>query len=182
MYKEEKKKLRKTIAQKKTLQSVATLSALSSTLLKQLEESAAFIRAHHILLYYSLPDEVCTHAFIEKWSKEKNILLPVVKGNDLELRQYRGKESLHIGAYHIMEPGGPVWTNLQQIELSIVPGVGFDRRGHRLGRGKGYYDRLLPQLTSYNIGICFGFQLLDAVPTEEFDITMDEVWTEKGKV
>ncbi|MDR0745007.1 MAG: 5-formyltetrahydrofolate cyclo-ligase, partial [Mediterranea sp.] len=51
----------------------------------------------------------------------------------------------------------------------------FDTSGSRLGRGKGYYDKLLAKLTAYKIGICFPFQLLDEIPAEEFDIQVDEV-------
>ena len=54
--------------------------------------------------------------------------------------------------------------------------MAFDACGHRLGRGKGYYDRLLPRLSHcYKIGICFDFQKVPSVPTEPTDIAMDEV-------
>ena len=66
------------------------------------------------------------------------------------------------------------------IDLIIVPGVGFDRQGNRLGRGKGYYDRLLPRIPSaYKIGICFPFQLVEEIPAEPFDIRMDEIVTKE---
>ena len=69
------------------------------------------------------------------------------------------------------------------IDLAIIPGVSFDRKGNRLGRGKGYYDRLLNKLNVYKIGICFQFQLTEpGLPTEDSDIPMDEVWTENGNV
>ena len=61
--------------------------------------------------------------------------------------------------------------------------MSFDYNGNRLGRGKGFYDRLLSELSVYKIGICFGFQIWnEGIPTEEFDVIMDEVWTEKGRV
>jgi 5-formyltetrahydrofolate cyclo-ligase len=63
----------------------------------------------------------------------------------------------------------------ETVELAIVPGIAFDRSNHRLGRGRGYYDRLLPQLNSYILGICFDFQLFDAIPYDEYDVPMDEV-------
>jgi 5-formyltetrahydrofolate cyclo-ligase len=128
-------------------------------------------------MYYSLKDEVQTDAFIEKWYQQKNILLPVVQGEDLILRQYTGKESLQTGAYHIEEPVGEVFSSYQKIDAVIVPGVAFDKKGNRLGRGKGYYDRLLPQLKATKIGICFPFQLVEEVPTEPFDIKMDKIIT-----
>ena len=80
------------------------------------------------------------------------------------------------------EPGGEDFTDYEEIELGIIPGVSFDRQGNRLGRGKGYYDKLLPLLThSYNIGICYRFQAQEEIPAEPFDRPMDEVWTEEGR-
>lgn len=151
-------------------------------MLSKLENHPAFRQAHTILLYYSLPDEVQTHEFVERWSREKQIILPVAKGDELELRQYTGPQDLQKGSFGIEEPTGELYDTPEQIELTIVPGVSFDRNGNRLGRGKGYYDRLLPQLRSYNIGICFGFQLSEEIPSEPLDRVMDEVWTEEGKV
>ena len=58
------------------------------------------------------------------------------------------------------------------------PAWAFDRQGNRLGRGKGYYDRLLPHLpTAYKIGICFPYQLVNDIPTDAHDIRMDEIIT-----
>lgn len=130
------------------------------------------------MLYHSLKDEVDTHAFIRKWSRKKRILLPVVVGDDLELRIYTGPEDMTIGAYGIKEPIGELFTDYAAIDFIAVPGVAFDRSGNRLGRGKGYYDRLLPRIPSaYKAGICFPFQLVEEVPAEAFDIRMDEVIT-----
>ena len=70
----------------------------------------------------------------------------------------------------------PLETNEKEPDLIIVPGVAFDLEGHRLGFGAGYYDRFLKQIPqAYKIGICFNFQKVKAVPTEETDIKMDEV-------
>lgn len=155
----------------------------SAALLKKLEQHPKFAAAHTVLLYYSLKDEVQTHAFVEKWYRQKRILLPVVKGDALELRIYTGKECLKTGeAYRIEEPEGEAFTAYEEIDLSIIPGVSFDDKGNRLGRGKGYYDKLLPLLHSYNIGVCYNFQVSSHIPTEPFDRVMDEVWTEDGKV
>ena len=154
----------------------------SSALLKQIEEHPRFIASKTVLLYYSLGDEVQTHAFVEKWHTQKKVLLPVVRGDILELRHYTGKECLQVGAYGIEEPTGKNFTSYDEIELGIIPGMSFDRQGNRLGRGKGYYDKLLPLLThSYNIGICYMFQAREEIPAEPFDQRMDEVWTEYGR-
>ena len=131
-------------------------------------------------MYYSLPDEVKTHSFIDKMiANGKKVLLPVVIGaENLEIREYSGKQDLKEGAFHIMEPAGILFpkNRYSEIEVGIIPGMGFDKEGNRLGRGKGYYDRFLQQIPSlYKIGICFPFQMLEYIPTEATDIKMNEV-------
>lgn len=128
-----------------------------------------------MLLYHSLPDEVRTWDFVDRWCGSKRVLLPVVVGDDLELRLYTGRDSLRLGMYNILEPVGPLFTDYDSIDLAVIPGVAFTRDGVRLGRGKGYYDRLLPRINSPKIGICFPFQILDFIPTEPFDVRMDDV-------
>lgn len=151
----------------------------SAEILAALEAHPAFRAATTVLLYHSLKDEVDTHEFIRNWSREKRILLPVVVGDDLELRLYTGPEDLKPGAYDIEEPTGELFTDYADIDFIAVPGVAFDRNGNRLGRGKGYYDRLLPRIPSaYKAGICFPFQLVEEVPAEPFDIRMDEIITQ----
>lgn len=179
--KEKKKALRKQIKEEKNRHQPEELLEKSSFLLQQIEQHPRFIAASTILMYYSLGDEVQTHAFVEKWHFTKKILLPVVRGDILELRHYTGKDCLEEGAFHIEEPTGENYTDFDEIELGIIPGVSFDRRGNRLGRGKGYYDKLLPFLHSYNIGICYQFQAREEIPSESFDRKMDEVWTEEGR-
>ncbi len=180
--KQQKKELRKQIAERKRQYSMEQRKALSEALLLQLEQHPRFVDARTVLLYHSLSDEVQTHDFVEKWYRQKRILLPVVKGDTLELRLYTGKQCLATGeSYGIEEPTGEAFTHYNEIELSIIPGVSFDAQGNRLGRGKGYYDRMLPLLSSYNIGICFGFQVSPSIPCEPFDRPMDEVWTEAGR-
>ena len=67
-----------------------------------------------------------------------------------------------------------------RLDLIIVPAVAFDRRGNRLGRGKGFYDRLLQKAKCPKIGIAYHFQLLDEIPAEPHDIPMDKIITEQG--
>lgn len=172
--------MRKQIAQEKKSRDANRLMTSSIALLEQLEKHPRFIASRTVLLYYSLGDEVYTHDFVEKWHTAKKILLPVVTGDELEIRLYTGKSCLRTGAFHIEEPTGEPFTDYGEIELAMIPGVSFDRQGNRLGRGKGYYDKLLPKLSSYNIGICHQFQTREVIPAEPFDKKMDEVWTEEG--
>ena len=169
--------LRKYIRELKE-QHKASAPSDSEQIIQELEADARFQTAQIVLMYHSLPDEVDTHAFIEKWCKQKTVLLPVVIGNELELRLFQNANELTTGAFGIAEPTGKVFTNFNSIDLAIIPGMAFDRQGNRLGRGKGYYDRLLPKLTNaYKIGICFPYQLVEEVPTEETDVSMHKVIT-----
>lgn len=177
---ERKKELRKQIALLKA-QHQTSATHQSAEILAALETHPAFRAANTVLLYHSLKDEVDTHAFIRKWSHAKQILLPVVAGDDLELRLYTGPEDLAPGAYGIEEPTGEPFTRYESIDFVLIPGVAFDRNGNRLGRGKGYYDRLLPRIPSaYKAGICFPYQLVEEVPAEPFDVRMDEIITLQG--
>ncbi|MBQ8672977.1 MAG: 5-formyltetrahydrofolate cyclo-ligase [Bacteroides sp.] len=176
---EQKKELRRLIASLKR-EHRATALCRSREIMERLEHHPVFQASDTVLLYHSLPDEVNTHEFVERWGGRKQLLLPVVVGDDLELRRYDGPSSMQVGAYGILEPVGENFTDYAAIGFVAVPGVAFDARGNRLGRGKGYYDRLLPRLTAaYKAGICFSFQLLPAIPTAPFDIRMDGIVTER---
>jgi len=156
-----------------------TLHSQSDEILGILEKHPVFQAAQTVLLYHSLKDEVDTHSFIQKWSNRKRILLPVVKGNYLELRVYTGPEDLKTGKFGIEEPIGFTFTDYASIDLAVIPGVAFDNKGNRLGRGKGYYDRLLPYIPAFKMGICFPFQLIEEVPADTFDVRMDLIITTK---
>ena len=132
------------------------------------------------MLYHSLPDEVDTHTIVDSLLMNgKTILLPRVTGEGtMELHRYNSPKDMEIGAYGIMEPTGPLFTDYADIDLAIVPGVAFDHDGNRMGRGKGYYDRFLPLIPdTYKIGVCFPFQMITSIPAEEHDIRMDEIIT-----
>lgn len=167
--------LRTQIRAAKRQHSTAQLAAFSKTLCDNILQKSAFQSAHTLLLYSPLPDEVDVFALIDNaYNNGKCVLLPKVVGDDLELRIYKGVESLACGAFGILEPTGEVFWDYDSIDLAIIPGMAFDRYGNRLGRGKGYYDRLLPRLkNAYKIGVCFPFQYFDEIPCEEHDVRMD---------
>lgn len=170
-----KEEIRRLIRQEIKRYSLDELNSMSEDILSTIEEQPSFIQTQHILLFHSLTDEVNTHKFIEKWKRLKHIYLPVVKGDDLEIVLYGDKSSLKTGKFGILEPHGIKIKNLSILELAIIPGVAFDIKGNRLGRGRGYYDRLLPKLSCIKLGICFPFQILETIPTEEHDIRLDGI-------
>ncbi len=148
---------------------------------ERLEKTAAFLMADHILMYHSLPDEVFTHSFLGKWGKRKHFYLPRVNGVNLEILPY-DESHLELGSFHIEEPTGSETVDPSQIELVVVPAVAYDRRGNRLGRGKGFYDRLLKNTRATKVGIGYEFQLVDEVPTEPHDVAMDIIITQNSTI
>lgn len=174
--KEIKKLLRSKIKDLKKQYTKEEKKELSKPIFERLESKTWFKSSKIILLYWSMDDEVFTHDFILKWYKEKTILLPCVDGDDLRLRIFEGMDSMKVGeCFSILEPVGEEFLDYEDIDLMIVPGIAFDKKGNRLGRGRGFYDRLLSITNSRKVGIGFDFQYLDHVPTEDFDIRMDEI-------
>lgn len=152
----------------------------SEDVMMKLENTQQFKSAKTILLFHSLPDEVCTHELIEKYASKKKILLPVIDGEKWHIREYKG--DLKTGEYNIQEPTGGNYYDYGSIDLVVVPGVCFDKDKGRVGRGKGYYDRILKEIKAFKIGICFDCQLLSKVPADEWDVKMDQVMTAKQEV
>lgn len=174
----DKSDLRKCVKAAVKALSLAEKQHLSDSLLEQVEAHSRFAAARTVMLFYSLPDEVCTHAFVERWAAVKTVLLPVVDGDELELRRYIPGGELCESAFHIGAPVGQAFTAYADIDLVLVPGVAFDAAGNRMGRGRGYYDRFLSQPAlkrAYKLGICYPCQLVEQVPTNSFDVPVDAV-------
>lgn len=169
--------IRQEIRRRKAACTAQQKTALSHTVINLLQALPQWQRAKTVLLYHSLPDEVCTHDLvIHAHQAGKQVLLPVVVGDNLELREYQNEGRLSEGSFHIMEPKGEAFTDFEAITLAVIPGVAFTKKGQRLGRGKGYYDRLLPLLKkAYKVGICWPFQLVEDIPCEPHDIPMDAI-------
>lgn len=150
----------------------------------ELEELAQYLRDWNtVLLYWSLADEVGTHALVEYLYREGHrVLLPrVVSDTEMTLHVYAGREQMSAGAWGILEPttqGVDTATlNAGRDMVAVIPGMAFTIDGRRLGRGKGYYDRLLKRVPYiYKVGLCYDWQLVDEVPTNKYDVGMDKVW------
>ena len=171
----DKNTIRQQIKQKKAIYEKSVLLKESQSVIDILETDKDFVEAKTILMYYSLPDEVQTIGLIEKYKNVKNILLPSVNGDNLSLHMYTPYSELKPGKYGIFELNGQEFDDYETINLAIIPGVAFDKSFNRLGRGKGFYDRLLPKLNCKTIGICFDFQFLDYIPSEYHDCKVDKI-------
>jgi 5-formyltetrahydrofolate cyclo-ligase len=127
--------------------------------------------------------EVDTTNLIEHLLRqEQRVVLPLVDFQEHLLQHYyiQSLNDVIAGAFGIREPDVRVCVRAKtsDLDIVIVPGVAFDRRGHRLGSGHGYYDRFLAEIESLRVGLAFGAQIVDEVPVNDYDQAMDFIVTE----
>jgi 5-formyltetrahydrofolate cyclo-ligase len=163
----------------------------SARIMEVLMEMPAYRRAERVLWYVGARDEVRTAAAIARaLADHKTVAVPYCVGPELKLFCLQQWEELAPGAFGILEPA-EVWKHRsdrvvppERLDLVIVPGVAFDRRGGRLGYGAGYYDRLLAALSprAVRVGVGYRCQLVESVPMADHDVRMDWVVTETGAI
>lgn len=172
----QKQQLRDSLRLLLSKQDPADLEQESGLIISKLETNPEFQSAKTILLYYPLPDEVDTRELIQKWYTHKSILLPVVRNKStMMLRPYTGENNLQVNHWGIKEPLGQEFTDYASIDLTVIPGLAFDQQGHRLGRGKAYYDRFLSKLQCPIIGLCFACCYLETLPVDPWDMPIHKV-------
>ena len=172
---ESKSALRRIVRDRGELYDGRTRAAMSQRVMEAVGRFPPFADAASVALYWSLPAEVDTHAFVEKWAVRKKVYLPVMRGDGLSLRKFTGRNELREARFGIREPVGEEETCLRRIDLIVVPAMGYDPYGNRLGHGKGCYDRLLTCEGPLKIGVCFEYQFFEHVPADAHDVPVDWV-------
>lgn len=176
-----KSELRTFIKDLKTQYAVSQLEEMSDEVFSVVEITGYFQNAKSVFIYNSLPDEVATLKFVEKWASGKKFFMPVIEGDEMIFRTYSDSSQTRVGVLGINEPLGEVGIPKAN-DLIIVPGLAFDRTMNRLGRGKGYYDKYLASTKAVKMGVCFDFQLLDSIPTDTHDVKMDVLVSENDLI
>jgi len=139
-----------------------------------------FQKAKTVMFYIALRGEVKTDEMIRQAKKlGKTVAVPVCRKNRVTLRPCKliDGAKLQRGPYGVCEPAVRESIRLEDLELVIVPGVAFDKKGRRLGRGKGCYDRFLKRLPADipSIGLAFDFQILPNIPATSQDVDVNKV-------
>lgn len=197
----EKRNIRKRILSLRNEMPLKHREENSNKILHILYGTERYKEAKAILAYVDYQSEVITTPLIIRASTEnKQVFAPRVAGEEMEFYRISGMEDLAEGYKGIREPicgagfmdGICAYKALKEkalVEakgvLMLMPGAAFDRDGHRIGYGKGFYDRYLKLLTdaginAYKIALCYECQLLSEVPYENHDISVDMVITENG--
>ena len=152
---------------------------------KQLCELDEFKQAQVIMIYLSLPREVDTSAAIlEAFETGKKALVPKVIWLERKLIPVVIETlncEMEIGRFGLRNPVSNQTLPVSDIELVVIPGLGFDEVGNRIGRGAGFYDRFLAdnQFSGLRCGLAFEDQVLNTIPVSEHDMCLDLLVTEK---
>ena len=158
--------------------------SIQCTALKRLEYRDARV----VVLYSPVENEVDTSLMLsDALTSGKEVFYPKLSLVDRPgFARIRSAEDLVLGRYGILEPAGSETLEPTDGDGSTfyIPGLLFDRQGHRLGRGGGWYDRVLQGLGSqgFFVGLAFEFQLVDALPTEKWDQRVHCIITEKSQI
>ena len=143
--------------------------------------SDLFQHARCLALYSAIHNEVLTETVsIRAIESGKTLVYPRIKNNDLVFVEVRSSNDLAPGAFGVLEPQGDNTIPADSLDLVIVPGVAFDLVGHRLGYGRGFYDRALSvcRADCVKLGFAYDSQLLAALPAAEHDQTLSVLMTE----
>ena len=142
----------------------------------------AYRQARCVGLYSPFLNEVQTEQVAARCLADgKRLAYPRVAGEELEFVQVAGPRELVPGAFGILEPAVGQVLAPGEIDLFVVPGVAFDLAGHRLGYGKGYYDRALGRAPAgtERVGFAYEFQVLGQLPAADHDCRLTELVTEQ---
>lgn len=133
------------------------------------------------MFFVSFNSEVNTHDMIKNSLKNKTVIVPKIVNNEIEPSVIIDFDSMiPSGKFGILEPMGLMKIAYKNIDLVLVPGIAFDKEGHRVGYGFGYYDKFLKKVPkAAKIGLCFDFQVVDKLPREEHDVPVDLIVTEE---
>lgn len=171
----------------------AEQNKLDKEISNRLFQTKAYQNCKMIFTYLSFRSEVDTRAIIQKSLLDgKDVFLPRVEDKNMDFYQIRNLEGMIISKFGVSEPPKEVINRYNKTQdypvkqnLMLLPGLAFDSKGNRIGYGAGYYDRYLSEFSLthfYKIGLAYDFQVIENIPTDEFDIKADAILTPDGLI
>ncbi len=171
----DKKELRKRIREQKRAMTPERIEQASRKLGEMFLETEQYRNAKTVYGYLPYNQEVCTVPMLEQALADgKKVAVPKVYGDEMKFIYMTDLTKVAKSDFGIPEPvaDGPVADD--PTALVLMPGLAFDKEGHRIGYGGGFYDKFLSQEPEHpTIALCYDFQMLGQLPTEEFDIPVD---------
>lgn len=177
-----KSAIRNNLLQQRRQLASAEVRRRSFAVEQQLWRLPVFQSASRLALYSPVQNEVATLQLLrDALAARRQVAMPRVSGENLQFALIQSPEDLLPGTFGVLEPtSGCELVAVESLELVVVPGVGFDRQGHRLGYGKGYYDRALGKAGAsvHRVGLAFDFQLVERLPVFDHDMRLHYLITE----
>ncbi len=182
----DKKHLRQKLRNQRNQLTKGEVQTRSATIIARIMALDVYQHAQIVACYVSVGCEVDTRAFLD-WAlvAGKQIAVPVTLGEGcMVFQRLVDLTELQPAQLGLLEPRLDTKNVVspQMLDLVFVPGVVFDRQGHRIGTGGGYYDRFLACTQAMRVGLAYDFQLIDAVPFDVHDVVMDIIVTEREVV
>ena len=176
-----KDEIRKQMLAKRKALSIPIRKEVRDKIMEKLFSLKEFLEAKVVCFYISEDEEVATKQMIkEVLNLGKKILVPVTNSH-IELFEFTSFEDLVLGKFGVMEPKTRIKASGAP-DLIIVTALAFDLDCHRLGYGKGYYDKFLKTTKAKRVGICYDINIIEILPRHEHDEQMDLIITEKRSI
>lgn len=149
-------------------------------ILQRLAKFSPFLLAKEFFTYINHKGEVATDILIKKYFGKKHIIVPRIKAKRICLYELHNPHEFENGAFGVREPKICILKRkFDEIDVALIPGIAFDKTGHRIGFGGGYFDRFLKKIHCTTIGLAYEFQIIEKVPAEKYDVAVDYIVTEK---
>lgn len=176
-----KNQLKESIFEKRNLLAKKEIIDKSRKIENNLFNLEYYKKSEIIMFFVSFNNEVNTHDMIKKSLKDKTVIVPKVAHSEIEPSVIIDLDNLvPSGKFGILEPIEAMKIAYKNIDLILVPGIVFDKEGHRIGYGFGYYDKFLKKVPkAIKVGLAFDFQVMDKIPKEMHDVPVDVIVTEK---
>ena len=189
MIRDQKKLIRTSILEKRNSLTTREIKEAEQLIINNLMKLNQFMQSQNVFCYLSFRSEVPTKGIIAHCQQQgKNVYIPVCVNETKEMiiSLYDHEVNLAASNYGVQEPTKETIKIADRdiLDTAIVPGAVFDSRGYRIGYGAGYYDKFFAHTKKkiYKIALAFSFQIIDEVPTDDFDIPVDCIITEQGIV
>jgi 5-formyltetrahydrofolate cyclo-ligase len=182
---QEKAALRLQVREHRRALDAGWVAEASEAVARRVRAMPEFARARTVACYLALPGEVRTERLLESaWRAGKRVCVPACRpdtGGYALAWLDRGEPVATPAGRMAREPAAPRWVGAERLDLALVPGVAFDRRGARLGHGGGHYDRLLARTAvGLKVGLAFEWQIAERLPAGPRDVPMDRVVSERA--
>ncbi len=174
-----KDKLRRIMMKRRNDLSVEEFERLSNLIFNKVINDERFINAHHVGLYVSFKNEVDTLKLIAYCLKNgKKVSVPRVSSELMDFYEIDRLDQLRQGTFGVLEPTAKKVTKKNDLDIIYVPLLAYDQANHRIGYGKGYYDRYLSDFDNLTIGLAFSFQMTDSIDINPFDFPLNFIYNE----